>query len=223
MKIHMKDYIQFETKIGLNSGSYRTSIPKEIAEYFEITTDEKLFWRLNIKTNEITIIPVLKTSENTSDNIYKTDEKSKDSSVNIHETDKKPKNKTTITDSNTTNKENKPVKTNTTKNKTRITDPGIESNPIEYFEKLKKEHKTNTLNADESIQLKIQAHNKEKKEFRIEYLNKNKNKNGKFITKRKVGSLKETIELFNQLKELNFDDLKEYLIKHYDKLDESDF
>ena len=107
MKIHMKDYIQFETKIGLNSGSYRTSIPKEIAEYFEITTDEKLLWRLNIKTNEITIIPVPKTSKNTSDDIHETNKKSKDSTVNIHETNKKPENKTTTTDTNNTNKENK--------------------------------------------------------------------------------------------------------------------
>ena len=202
----MKDYIQFETKIGLNSGSYRTSIPKEIAEYFEITTDEKLLWRLNIKTNEITIIPVPKTSKNTSDD--------------IHETNKKPENKTTTTDTNNTNKENKPVKTNTPKNKTTITDPKIETNPLEYYEKLKDNNKNKTLNIDKKIILKIYPSNKVKKEFGIEY--SNKEKNGKYITKRKIGTLKQTIDLSNQLKELNYKKLKDY-IKTYPGIDDSNF
>lgn len=217
----MKDYIQFETKIGLNSGSYRTSIPKEIAEYFEITTDEKLLWRLNIKTNEITIIPVPKTSKNTSDDIHETSKKSKDSTVNIHETNKKPENKTTITDTNNTNKENKPVKTNTPKNKTRITDPEIETNPLEYFEQLQKKGKTNTLNVDKTIQLILKEYNKDKKEFKIDFINKKRS--GLMITTRKIGTLKETIDLFNYVKELNYDEIKEYLIKKYSKVDESSF
>lgn len=216
----MKNYIQFETKIGLNSGSYRTSIPKEIAEYFEITTDEKLLWRLNIKTNEITIIPVLKTSENTSNDIHETSKKSKDSTVNIHETNKKPENKTTTTDTNTTNKENTPVKTNTPKNKPEITDPEIESNPLEYYEKLKDNNKNKTLNVDKKIILKIYPSNKVKKEFGIEY--SNKEKNGRYITKRKIGTLKQTIDLFNQLKELNYKKLKDY-IKTYPGIDDSSF
>lgn len=217
----MKDYIQFETKIGLNSGSYRTSIPKEIAEYFEITTDEKLLWRLNIKTNEITIIPVPKTSKNTSDDIHETNKKSKDSTVNIHETNKKPENKTTTTDTNNTNKENKPVKTNTPKNKTRITDPEIKTNPLEYFEKLQKKGKTNTLNVDKTIQLILKEYNKDKKEFKIDFINKKRS--GLMITTRKIGTLKETIDLFNYVKELNYDEIKEYLIKKYSKVDESSF
>jgi len=216
----MKDYIQFETKIGLNSGSYRTSIPKEIAEYFEITTDEKLLWRLNIKTNEITIIPVPKTSKNTSDDIHKTSKKSKDSTVNIHETNKKPENKTTITDTNITNKENKPVKTNTPKNKTRITDPKIESNPLEYFEKLKDNDKTKTLNVDNKIRLRIFPYDKKKKEFGIEHYN---TKKGIYLTKTKIGTLKQTIDLFNYLKELNYDEIKDYMIKKYPKINESNF
>lgn len=83
----MKDYIQFETKIGKNSGSYRTSIPREIIEYFEITTDEKLLWRIYFKTNTITLIPTSKESENAPTHIDETTEKTEKKATTNSETE----------------------------------------------------------------------------------------------------------------------------------------
>lgn len=80
----MKDYIIFESKIGLNSNSYRTSIPRELIELLELSTDHKIVWQFNIKTYELSLS--FKNIKNTSSNIDETIKKQQKKEVTINTT-----------------------------------------------------------------------------------------------------------------------------------------
>lgn len=195
MKNNMKDYIQFETRIGLNSGSYRTSIPKEIAEYFEINKDEKLKWRLNIKTNTITLIPPSEKPENTS--------------ADIDETTIKTEKKDTSTIQIKTIPEN-----TTSETKSTITDPNIKSNPIEYYEKLKNNHQHTSTDTEEKFLMSIQKSSRKNNHnnFKIEFKDYNNRNNS--ITRITIGTLKDTIETLHKLETYDSEKLKEYLLSN---------
>ena len=63
----MKNTIEYETNIGLNGGSYRTTIPQKVIEYIGANKDDKIKWIINIKDNSLSL--AFKTKENTISNI----------------------------------------------------------------------------------------------------------------------------------------------------------
>ena len=81
----MKDYIEFQRKItkgGGTSTSYRITIPEEIIHKMEVTSGDKITWRVYDKSNEITILFPKESSQTT-----------KKTSSNIDETTQKPTKK----------------------------------------------------------------------------------------------------------------------------------
>ena len=53
--LNEKKYLRKIKKIGGNSESYRTTIPKEIIDLFEITNNHLLEWKINFKHQSISI------------------------------------------------------------------------------------------------------------------------------------------------------------------------
>ena len=77
----MKDYIEFQRKItkgGGTSTSYRITIPEEIIHKMEVTSGDKITWRVYDKSNEITILfpkESSQTTKKTTSNIDETTQK----------------------------------------------------------------------------------------------------------------------------------------------------
>lgn len=201
MKNKMKDYFQFETKIGLNSGSFRTSIPKEIAEFFEIKKDDRIKWRININDNSINL-----SFKNTAVNIDEVTEKTtKKETTEISSTDAENIKATETTSTITTDETNKTTETSTV-----ISDLNIEKNPLEYFEKMKANHETTALDKNNKIKISMQKNERKtginfKLNFRIESTKEN-------ITSITIGSLKETAEVLSELDDAETEVVKEYII-----------
>lgn len=197
----MKDYFQFETKIGLNSGSFRTSIPKEIAEFFEIKKDDRIKWRININDNSINL-----SFKNTAVNIDEVTEKTtKKETTEISSTDAENIKATETTSTITTDETNKTTETSTV-----ISDLNIEKNPLEYFEKMKANHETTALDKNNKIKISMQKNERKtginfKLNFRIESTKEN-------ITSITIGSLKETAEVLSELDDAETEVVKEYII-----------
>jgi len=78
---HMKEYIEFQRKItkgGGTSTSYRITIPEEIIHKMEVTSGDKITWRVYDKSNEITILfpkESSQTTKKTTSNIDETTQK----------------------------------------------------------------------------------------------------------------------------------------------------
>ena len=201
MKNKMKDYFQFETKIGLNSGSFRTSIPKEIAEFFEIKKDDRIKWRININDNSINL-----SFKNTAVNIDEVTEKTtKKETTEISSIDAENIKATETTSTITTDETNKTTETSTV-----ISDLNIEKNPLEYFEKMKANHETTALDKNNKIKISMQKNERKtginfKLNFRIESTKEN-------ITSITIGSLKETAEVLSELDDAETEVVKEYII-----------
>ena len=79
---YMKEYIEFQRKItkgGGTSTSYRITIPEEIIHKMEVTSGDKITWRVYDKNNEITILFPKESSQTT-----------KKTSINIDNKPQKP-------------------------------------------------------------------------------------------------------------------------------------
>lgn len=207
-RISYKETVLGYSKSKTNTGTYKTAIPKELIRHLELNheSDYIIKWYLDIDSEEIIlkIVPKGKTTENTSVNIDEVTEKQ----IKTDET-KTTTSESTIKEDKTKNITNIE---STTAAETTITDPTAETNPIKYYEKMKKDKTHTKLNKDEIIRITIQKNQRAKEltfkfSFKIE-------KTKKEITRITIGSLTDSIQQLTELSKLDSKELSEYILQN---------
>lgn len=210
-------HIISETKINKSNRSLISTIPNTIVSLETLTNNDAIRWSYEIKDNKLEYTvefiknfnkskKASKTEKNTSVNIDEVTEKTtKKETTEISSADDENIKATETTSTITTDETNKTTETSTV-----ISDLNIEKNPLEYFEKMKANHKTTALDKNNKIKISIQKNKRAtetnfKLNFRIESTKEN-------ITSITIGSLKETAEVLSELADAETEVVKEYII-----------